>query len=180
MSKVSVRQYALALLELSSESATMDKIVEELRQISELINENKNFKDFLFNPEEKLSKKKELLAKEFGNSCSSIVQNTLIVLVANGDLDELDNIASYLKKLIEDRRGIMEVKVISSIILTADQQQRIKEKLIQATNKEIILKTEIDPGILGGMVIKTDNELIDASVKGKLQALRMALSKINK
>ncbi len=175
--KFSVRQYALALFELASEQDALERVVSDIALVTEGIQMNKNLKEFIFDPEKSIEDKRAGLRDLFQDNISDYTYNFITTLLANDDLESLKAIQAYLIKLMDEREGIIEVTVISALPLSTDQKEQIENKISVNTKKKVDLKTKVDPSIIGGLVISTDNELIDASLRGKIDALRLKLKR---
>lgn len=175
--KFSVRQYALALFELASEQDALEQVVADIALVTEGIQTNKDLKVFIFDPEKGVEDKKAGLRDLFQDNISDYIYNFIATLLANDDLESLQAIEAYFRKLMDEREGIIEATVISALPLSTDQKERIKDKISKNMTKQVNLKTKVDPSIIGGLVISTENELIDASLRGKIDALRLKLNR---
>lgn len=97
------------------------------------------------------------------------------ILAQNGDLDRLEGIAAEFEKLSLTKQGISQAQVITGQDIKLDSE--LVESLNLAAGKKLKLKTFVDPSLIGGLILRAGDELLDASLKGKLNQLQSELSK---
>ena len=167
-----IKQYVEALYDLASQENILDKINLELKLFIAKVNEDLKLKKYLSNPIEDLANKNKTIKDIFQNELSGYAHNFISLFLKKNELAVLESSQRYFEKIIKERKNIVDAKIISAIPLTSEEQKIIKEKLSAQTNKKINLNISIDPNILGGLIIQTRDQMIDASLLGKINSLR--------
>jgi F-type H+-transporting ATPase subunit delta len=85
------------------------------------------------------------------------------------------HIAAEFRRLVEEQKGIARARALTAVPLTDLEHEALIRALYERTGKEIVLETEVDPALLGGVVVQIGDRLVDASTRAKLQALRDSL-----
>ncbi len=116
-----------------------------------------------------------LLIGLLGDELSEEVQNFVTVLSGYGRIELLPNIAEMFELLKANHEKTIEVEVTSAFEVTDSEKAALSEALHKKLKREIKLETTVDPSLLGGVVIKAEDTVIDDSVRGKLQKLSHAL-----
>lgn len=173
-----IRQYTQAFFEIGSEEKILDQLILDLETVNRKLRADKNLREMLSNPGIPESSKKKFLKDIFRDFISHYTYNLIFFLVGKKNLDLLESIIPRLKKLMKERYEIMEATVVSAVPLPSDIKTQISDKLYNLTKKKIILETKIDPEILGGLIIKIEDELLDLSLKKKLEKMREELSRV--
>jgi F-type H+-transporting ATPase subunit delta len=169
--------YAQALFEVANEKGVADEVEEELEGIKELLKTNKKFRDILYHPSIIKDAKKDIINKTFGPQCSKWVKNLLFILIDKRREKMLDYLADIFKEVAGRIRRVTCVKVQTAFPLTDSKLDKLKENLEKLTKKKVKLETEINKDIIGGMVIRMENKIIDGSVINHLKNLKKNLLK---
>jgi F-type H+-transporting ATPase subunit delta len=106
-----------------------------------------------------------------------LTRNVIKVLIDNHRLTELPELASEFRSLVKVREGQLDVQVTSAVELPAELTKQLEDRLSKSTGKQVTLHTSIDPSIIGGLVVQHGDTLVDTSLKGRLDSLRLALSR---
>ena len=104
-----------------------------------------------------------------------ITAKFLGVLADNGRLSELKAVIKAVRKLAADNRGETTAEVTSAFPLNDDQVARIKSNLKTRLGRDVAIDAKVDPQLLGGLVVRLGSQMIDASIKTKLNNLAMAM-----
>lgn len=168
-------RYAEALFELASEKQVLATAEEELALVEETISAHSELATLLFHPQVPLAAKKETVARVFGPQVSEYIRNFLLLLVDRRRETALPAIIKEFRSLANKARNIAEAEVTTAMPLTQAEQTALAAKLGKVTGKTVILKTQVDKRILGGVVVKMGDKLIDGSVVRQLETLKTAL-----
>jgi F-type H+-transporting ATPase subunit delta len=103
------------------------------------------------------------------------VQNLVRLLLRRGRIDELPRVAAEFRRLDDRRQGITHATATSASALTPDEIGALTARLEQSTGGRIALDTTVDPSLLGGVIVRVGDRLIDGSVRGRLERLRNQL-----
>ena len=170
--------YAQALFEVAEKMGGADDIEKDLEGIKDLLRTNRKFRDILYHPSIIKTDKKDLIDKIIAPQCSSKwVKNLLHILVDKRRERILDYLPDVFKGVARRIRGVVTVKVQTVFPLTETRLDKLKENLEKLTKKKVELETEVNNEIIGGMVIRIENKIIDGSVINHLKNLKKNLLK---
>jgi F-type H+-transporting ATPase subunit delta len=165
-------QYARALLDLANEQKQAEATGEELRELGLIIEGNKSLGSFLSDPGISAGDRTALLNKVFKGKVSQLVMNTMGVLNSKGRLGLLHGITEAYGELLDEQLGKIEVDVTVAQKLGAADLEQVRQRIGQALKKDAIVHQYVDEKIIGGMVLRVDDKLIDASVKHQLETMK--------
>lgn len=174
MSGLTAKRYSDALLELSQDS---DKIRKELEEIVDTLSSSQNLKDFMSNPVISIEDKKSVIEKIFAGKIDKTLLNFLKLLVDKDRFNLIDEILESYSKDVDKQKNIQKVSVISAIELDEELKSKLINKLAQKLNKNIELETQLDKDIIAGLVIKTEDNVIDMSLKHKFEEMKKEIAK---
>ena len=174
MSGLTAKRYSDALLELSQDS---DKIRKELEEIVDTLSSSQDLKDFMSNPVISIEDKKSVIEKIFAGKIDKTLLNFLKLLVYKDRFNLIDEILESYSKDVDKQKNIQKVSVISAIELDEELKSKLINKLAQKLNKNIELETQLDKDIIAGLVIKTEDNVIDMSLKHKFEEMKKEIAK---
>ena len=170
--------YAQALFEVASKRGGADDIEKDLEGIKEILESNKEFRDILYHPSITKTDKKDIINKTIGHQCSSKwVRNLLYILIDKRREKILDFLPDVFKGVAGQIRGVVSVKVQTAFPLTGTRRVKLKENIEKLTKKKVELETEVNKEIIGGMIIRIENKIIDGSITNHLKNLKKNLLK---
>jgi F-type H+-transporting ATPase subunit delta len=173
------RVYAQSLLELADAAGGDDKIVEtggELSVIAEMIRDDAEVAEFLRSPIVDSDKRAESLRRIFEGRVSDLVLRFMLVLNGKGRLGEFGAMTSAYDQLVNERMGRVEVDVMTvDGSLGADQLALLAEKVKAKLGQEPVFHQYADESLIGGLVLRVGDQLIDGSVRGQLRRMREEL-----
>ena len=167
--------YARSLLELANEQNQAEPIGQELADLEKVLESEAAFETFLSNPAIGEVERGQVIEKVFRGRVSPLLANFLGVLNRKGRLGLLRQITTAYQELLEDQMGLIEVDVISAQRLTPDQLEEVRRKVSAALTREAVVHQYVDLSIIGGIILRVSDKLIDASVRYQLEALRHKL-----
>ncbi|MCK5350867.1 MAG: ATP synthase F1 subunit delta, partial [Desulfobacula sp.] len=163
------RRYAKALILIGQEDGQAEQYNAELESVVGLFDTQVDFETALINPLfNKNDRKKVLEAVLAATDLSAIMKSFLILLFDKGRISFLRQIASYYKDLADELKGVVKASIVSAAELSSDAVDKIKESLSKKTGKTIVLNVEQDPSLIGGVVTKIGDLVMDGSVKTQL------------
>ncbi|MDD9305141.1 MAG: F0F1 ATP synthase subunit delta [Desulfobacter sp.] len=172
------RRYAKALILIGQENSQAEQYNEELSAIVGLFDTQEGFESALTNPLINKNDRKKLLEAVIGaTDLSDIMKSFMILLFDKGRIGFLREIASYYKDMADELNGVVKASVTSATELSEDAVNKIKESLSKKTGKTIVLNVEQDPSLIGGVVTKIGDLVLDGSVKTQLINMRETLKK---
>jgi F-type H+-transporting ATPase subunit delta len=167
--------YARSLLELANEQDQAEPIGQELADLEKVLESDPAFETFLSSPAIGEVERGQVIEKVFRSRVSPLLANFLGVLNRKGRLGLMRQIATAYQQLLEDQLGLIEVDVISAQRLTPDQLEEVRRKVSAALKREAVVHQYVDESIIGGLLIRVEDKLLDASVKAQLRAIRRQL-----
>lgn len=174
------RRYARALLGLASSPSQRDKFAKDLDALAELVqSRDSNGTPVLtvISSERFASDDRKKLLGTLARRVAAdpMVVKFLDVVVDNGRIVGLPDIARSYRRMADDAAGRLQAEIRSATALPADAVAQIKTALEKATGKQIVATTSVDPELIGGVVAKVGSFVIDGSVRSTLQQLRAQL-----
>ena len=173
------RVYAQSLLELAEAAGGNEKVAEtseQLHAIVEIVRAEPAFAEFLRSPIVKRSNRGASLQRILDGQVSDLLLRFVLVLNDKGRLARLSDIAAAFEELLNERFGRVEVDVFTvEGHLDDAQMSLLSEKIRTRLGKEPVFHQYSDPSLLGGLVLRVGDQLIDGSVRGRLRDLRESL-----
>lgn len=166
------RKAAQALWELAKGKDTLE-IEAELEEAAKVLNSLPELKEALAGRKIPPEKKLQVFSKAFRDKVSGLTFGFLILLIESGLIEDLLSIAKEFSQIRSKKENKLTAEVITAQSLDNDLKNRISSALSEATGKEIALKCRVDESILGGIVIRVGDRLIDGSLKGRLDEARL-------
>lgn len=174
-------QYAEAALELAEKEdgkdkfVASDRVLADLIGINEVIAKNPDFATVLNHPAVEAPKKLELLLKTFEGKLSDITMRLLRLVSERGRIEILKSLEEKYAQLLRDRKNIIGAKLTSSKELSPSEIADIKARLTEHLGKKLELEVIIDKSLLGGVILRLGDQVIDGSLKGKLAVVEKEL-----
>jgi F-type H+-transporting ATPase subunit delta len=170
-----VARYARSLLQLAGERQQAEEVRTELRGLREVLDANPTLMQLLGDPGVSQARRGALLNRVFGGRVSPTVLNFLGVLNAKGRLGLLPEIIEAYDDLLDEQLGNVEVDVTVAQRLDADQLEQVRRRVSEALGRHAVVHQYVDPAIIGGLVLRVQDRLIDASVRFQLESMRKRL-----
>jgi F-type H+-transporting ATPase subunit delta len=169
------RRYAKALIELARRDGMIAEIGAQLQQHQALLHANTNLQRVLENPSIDVQVKTSLVTTVLERTQPApLLRNFLILLVEKDRLRQLDAICEHYERMANEELHRVVAQVTTAIELNTQQRQVITGKIAAATHKDVTLETHVDPSILGGLVVRINNVILDGSVRGQLARMHKA------
>lgn len=175
--KLVSERYAQALLELVSDNLSKEDILKELLDITESVKGSGDLNKVMTSPVISDDEKKNVISKLFENTTNKVILNFLKLLVDKNRFSMLESITKEYKNEINRLNNLLSINVTSAIDLTADEKSAIKDKLSNILNKNIELEWATNPDIIAGLVFEVGDNIIDNSLRHKLQDLSRNIMK---
>ncbi len=161
-------------LQASLQRSELEKFRLELRRIAGVATDA-DLMSSLRDPELPLDARKRLLQERLGD-VSDTVLNLVFLLSGRGKVKIASEISQEYERLLDAHYGIGRAEVVSAVPLDEGDREKVSSRLEQMTGRKFALDAEVDPDILGGLIIKIGDMLIDRSLRGRLEALRRELT----
>lgn len=170
-----VRRYAHALFSTASNTGAVDQVESELGAVHEVLRATPRLKRVLQAPTIPGARKKALLKTVFGEQVGPLTGRFLDLVVDRRRETILHDIHAEFHRLANEARNILPVGVISATPLTDAEHDALAAALAKRTGKRVVLNVEIQPEILGGLMLRMGDTVIDGSVRSRLEQLRERL-----
>jgi F-type H+-transporting ATPase subunit delta len=169
------RRYAEAVFDLALKQNTLEQTLEDVQGIAELFSKH-TLAYLLREPKVPLQRKETALRNGLSDKLKQPTSlNLALLIVQRGLVDLMPNIARELQQMVLDYNNQAVAEVTTAAPMDAKQQKLVKQALEQRVGKTILLQTKVDPEILGGVVARVGDQVIDGSVRQRLQALKRQL-----
>ncbi|MFQ5533643.1 MAG: F0F1 ATP synthase subunit delta [Sphingomonadales bacterium] len=169
-------RYASALFDLARDGDLLDQVAGELRTIEAMVRDSADLKHLIVSPLYRREEQTEaILAVADSAGLTDLTRRFLGVVAENSRLSELHDMIAAFAVLLADLRGEVTAQVTSAIALSDDQLAAIKKKLSAFAGREVTVDTEVDEGLIGGMVVRLGSRMIDSSLKTKVENLQLAM-----
>lgn len=169
-------RYASALFDLARDEKQIDSVSRSLDSLKQALADSREFRQLVETPlvdRTEAAKMFAAIADEL--KIDPITANFLGVLARNGRKGQLGQVIRLFRRLAADHRGEVTADVVSAHPLSDDQVAALKAKLKERAGRDVTLDAHVDPAILGGLVVKLESEMIDSSLKTKLNRLAQAM-----
>ncbi|WP_297816616.1 F0F1 ATP synthase subunit delta [uncultured Lactobacillus sp.] len=168
-------RYSKALFEYSSDMNSVDEVHEEMNVLLEIAKQNPNFIKLLSNPVLKKNEKEDFLAS-FSSQMSDSTQNFLKLLLEYGRFGDFVDIVTAYDALYNKSMNVAQGVAITAVSLEKEELDRIAQAYAKKNNlNNLYLTNEVDPSILGGVILRVGDKIIDGSIRTKLQKIREQL-----
>jgi F-type H+-transporting ATPase subunit delta len=172
-------RYAAALFELADERRALDTVAGDLREIRTMVQSSADLTRMVHSPVlSRADQGKAIAALGESAGLSQLTRDFLAVVAQNRRLFAVPGmIEAYLQRLAE-RRGEVTAEVTTAQALTEAQQDALGEQLRRVVGGRVAVDVRVDPGLLGGMIVKIGSRMVDGSLKGQLQRLQLNMKGI--
>jgi F-type H+-transporting ATPase subunit delta len=163
--------YARALFEAALDAGQTDEVREELGQFADALDGNRELQIFFFSPYFSTEEKKEGLHKAV-KGAEPIFLNFLELLVENHRMPAIFRTRRGYDALWEEHNRRLPVEVTSAVELDEETVRGIGDRIAEQTGRKVDLSSTVEPAILGGIVVRVGNQVLDASIRNRLETLR--------
>ena len=168
--------YARALFEVAKERGVLDVVREQLMRFAEALADSRNMMVFFFSPYFSTEEKKAGLRRSVTDA-EPVFMNFLEALIERHRMPAIFRIRDDYQELWEDERHLLPVEVTSAIELDNATVTEIGNRIGEQTRRTVELSSKVDPDILGGIVLRVGNVILDASIRARLEQLRKQVSR---
>jgi ATP synthase F1 delta subunit len=170
--------YARSLFEVAMEQGKLDKVRDELGEFADALNGSRELQVFLFSPYFSTREKSEGLDKAISGADETTV-NFLRLLIEKHRMPVLFRVRAELDQLWEEENRLLPVTVTSAVELPKATVKQIGDRIAEQTDRKVDLSSKVDPDILGGIVVRVGNSVLDASIRNRLENFRKQVARAN-
>jgi F-type H+-transporting ATPase subunit delta len=168
--------YARSLFDVASEQGNVDVVRGQLGELADALEENQDLRLFCFSPYFSSEEKKRGLQAALSGVDPS-VERFLMLLVENERLPLIARIRREYDRLCDQAEDLLAVTVTSAVALDPAVISRLVEQISEQTGSRVELTEEVDPSIVGGVVLRVGNSILDASIRNRLENLRTEVAR---
>jgi ATP synthase F1 delta subunit len=165
------RVYAEALFEVAKEKGKLDRIREQLGQLVDAVEGERDLQVFFFSPYFSSSEKREGLGRAISGAEPELI-NFCELLIDKHRMPVIFRMRTMFDELWAEENRLLEVTLTSAVELDPEVVERVGGEIERQTGRKIELTSAVDEGILGGLVLRVGNMVLDASLRNKLETLR--------
>lgn len=170
-SKAAIK-YATALFRTAKRINQVEMISHDLEALSNLLKDNPLLKNFLESPQVLERDKKELLSFSFKPLISEALLSFLMLVVSKHRIGYLLSMAEEFQRLVKEDQGIVEARLITARSVDQALVDQIRQELEKSTGKKVEIKLEVDPSLIGGILVILGDKIIDRSIRYQLSQLK--------
>jgi F-type H+-transporting ATPase subunit delta len=168
--------YARSLFQVANEQKKIDDIKEQLGQFADALADDHDLQVFFFSPYFSTAEKKEGLGQALSGA-DPVLVNFLELLIENHRMPVIFRVHRAYDALWEEENRLLPVAVTSAVDLDAKTVRQIGDRIAEQTGRKVDLSANVDPEILGGIVVRVGNQVLDASVRNRLEQLRKPVAR---
>lgn len=179
MAKLISKTYGDALFELAQESGKIDALMEEIGQLQKILAENADFGKLMNHPKIIKEEKIQVAENVFRGRISEELLGFFTIIITKDRYRQIDEILSYFVAKVKEFKGIGVATVTTALPLQEARQKQVEQKLLDTTKyRSMEIRYEVDASLVGGMVIRIGDRVVDSSVSAKLSRLQKELLKV--
>ncbi len=165
------RVYAQALFEAAKDADRLDEVHEQLDAFADAMNESNDMRVFFFSPYFSSAEKREAIKASISGAADEFV-NFLELIAEKHRMVAIFAIRRRFDELWAEERKRLEVRLTSAVELDPKVVEKVETEVERQTDREVDMTADVDPEILGGLVLRVGNMVLDASLRSKLERLR--------
>jgi F-type H+-transporting ATPase subunit delta len=172
--KANARRYAQAIFEIAQEKNELDRWQTDLLKVDAAVGEV-DFLAALESPKIKFEDKSRFLKERLG-AVNPLTLNLALLLISRSAISLISEIAREYKGLLDEHRGIKTADIVTAVPIDDSEKNKLAAKLGELVKAKVEITSQVNPDILGGMVVRVGGKLLDGSTRSKLIALKRELA----
>ncbi|SET09474.1 ATP synthase F1 subunit delta [[Clostridium] polysaccharolyticum] len=179
MAKLVSKTYGQALFELALEENALEQILEEEAFVKEVFADYGDLVTLLNHPKISKDEKIQVVENIFKGKISDTMLGFLVIVVTKERYDELEQIFQYLEEKVKEYKNIGVVSVTTAVELSEEQKARLTQRLLEVTSfKQLEFSYSVNPQIIGGMILRIGDRIVDSSIRTEIDQMAKSLLKI--
>jgi F-type H+-transporting ATPase subunit delta len=175
MSDAQIQGYARALFEIARADGTLDEVEDELFRFARSYEGSEELRNTLSDDQIPAEKRQAIIEDLLGGKATSTTTQLVSMVVGSGKARDLPAIVDVLVQRASRAKELAVAEVRTAVSLTGDQEARLKAALENATGKSLNIKSIVDPSIVGGVIATVGDDIIDDSVRTRIDQLKARL-----
>ena len=174
------KEYAEALFALASEENELEEITASVGTLKELFTEAPEYLEFLSSPAVPVNERTAAIEEAFGNSLPEHTVSFVKLLCERGRIGEIFSCIKEYEALYQYATGLTKAYVTSAAPLSEEQQTALSAKLEKLVGRHVALSLTVDPALIGGLTVEVDGQILDGSLKHRLDELHGMITANNR
>ena len=180
LEEVSASYYARAILDIGKAERSVDLLEIEFKTLKETVVSDLDLKKYLTDPSVDKTAKIDMAIKVLKEGASVSIRTVFVIMIMAGIVEDIEDIYNIFTGLVSDFKKQVYVEVISTIELDDGTISKIKKDVDTASGLDVRIRNTVDPDIIGGLVLKIGEKIIDLSIKSKIEDIRAKLKSFNR
>ena len=168
--------YARSLFEVAQEQDKLDPIRDQLGEFADALNDTRELQVFFFSPYFSTAEKVDGLDRAVSDADPMVV-NFLKLLIENHRMPVIFRVRREFDQLWQEENKLLPVQVTSAVELDTATVSQIGDRIAEQTGRKVDLSATVDPDVLGGLVVRVGNSILDASIRNRLEQLRKQVAR---
>ncbi len=164
-------RYAKAILDLAGSKNAAAQVNNDMLYIAKTVDSSRELREFMDNPTTTVQAQHDALLAIFPDT-HEVTKSLFRLLQENKRFDLLSAVAESFVKLFEEMNGIENALVTTAVPMTDDLRAKVLDKVMSFSDKKVVIENIVDPSIIGGFIIRIGDRQYNASIAGRLQALK--------
>ncbi len=178
LEEVSASYYARAILDIGKAERSVDLLEIEFKTLKEAVVSDLDLKKYLTDPSVDKTAKIDMAIKVLKEGASVSIRTVFVIMIMAGIVEDIEDIYNIFTGLVSNFKKQFHVEVVSAIGLDDGTISKIKKDVDRASGLDVRIRNTVDPDIIGGLVLKIGEKIIDLSVKNKIEDIRAKLKSI--
>ena len=179
MAKLVSKTYGDALFAVACEENRIDEFFEAAACVTDILRMNEAFGSLMNHPKIGKEEKIKIVEETFEKTIPKEIIGLMTLLIKKGHAKEMESVFDYFIYLVKEEKKIGSASVTTAVELSEEQKTKVEQKLLETTSYEQFeMHYEVDASLIGGMVIRIGNRIVDSSIKTKLYELSKDLKRI--
>ena len=179
MAKLVSKTYGDALFAVALEEGRMDEFFEAAKAVADILRTNEDFGKLMNHPKIMKEDKVKIVEETFGNKIPKELIGMMVLMITKGRVSEMLTVLDYFVVLVKEEKKIGKADVTTAVELSAAQKEKVEKKLLETTQyKSFEMNYAVDESLIGGMVIRIGDRVVDSSIKTQLYNLSRELRNI--
>ena len=168
--------YGRALFEAASDADKLDEVHDQLGEVADALSSDHDLQVFFFSPYLTADEKKDGLHKAVTDA-NPLVQNFIELLIEKHRMPALMRIRREYDRLWDEENKLLPVQITSAVELDEKTVKQIGDRIGEQTGRKVELSSNVDPDVLGGLIVRVGNTVLDASIRYRLEQLRKQVAR---
>ncbi len=166
--------YAKALLSIGEKTGSIDELIDELQSLVSVVADQPKLRAMLESPRVKFADKQSIIDKMLQGRATKTFVNFIKVLTRKGRFDCLAAVAAAAQEMNDERAGRLRATMTTAEQVDDNVKNRVASRLSQVLGKTVLVRSQVDPQIIGGLMIRIGDTVYDASIQNQLKQVRSA------